>query len=86
MTQYSNQSVVVYAFIALDTKLKTLLPLLRVLQGVGLLVSSIFRRIILSACLSAFIHCYSPFVCNLTVSWVVFPYPSLMCLYRLYML
>jgi hypothetical protein len=77
MTQYSNQSVMVYAFIALYTKLKTLLPLLCILQGVDLLVPSIFKRIILSVCLSVFIHFYSPFVCDLTVCWVVFPYPSL---------
>lgn len=79
MKQYCNQSLVVYGFIALCTKLKTLLPLLCVLQGVSLLVSSIFNRIILSVCLSVFIHFYSTFVCNLTVSWVVFPYPSLIC-------
>jgi hypothetical protein len=79
MTQYSNQSVMVYAFITLYTKLKTLLPLLCVLQGVGLLVSTIFKRIILSVCRSVFIHFYSPFVCDLTVSWVVFLYPSLIC-------
>jgi len=35
----------------------------------------------LSVSLCLYIYIYSLFVCNLTVSWVVFPYPSLVCVH-----
>jgi hypothetical protein len=81
LTHYNDQSVVVCAFNAVCTKVKWLLPLLHVLQGMGTVASSIFKIILVSVCLSIFIHLYSPLVCNLTVSWAIFLYPSLMCVH-----